>query len=108
MVRDLNGNGTIDNGGELFGDQNVKADGTTATSGYEALGELDSNQDGKISSEDDEFDTLRVWQDINQDGISQSDELSSLNDAGIKSISLNSTEIGADDGNGNIIKKFRC
>ncbi len=72
MVRDLNGNGTIDNGGELFGDQTLKQDGTVAASGFEAISELDSNQDGKISSDDEEFDTLRVWQDKNQDQASLS------------------------------------
>ena len=37
LCLDLNGNGTIDNGGELFGDKTLLADGTTAKNGFEAL-----------------------------------------------------------------------
>ena len=37
LVRDLNGNGNIDNGGELFGDLTQIADGVTAVNGFEAL-----------------------------------------------------------------------
>ncbi len=37
LCLDLNGNGTIDDGGELFGDQTLLADGTAAKNGFEAL-----------------------------------------------------------------------
>lgn len=62
-------------GGELFGDQTQLADGTTAATGFQALSGLDSNDDGKINADDAVFDELKVWQDKNQDGISQADEL---------------------------------
>jgi len=81
LVRDVNGDGKISNGGELFGDQTELKDGTIAESGFEALSELDSNGDGKISEDDDEFSTLRVWNDKNQDGLSQVDEMQSLSNA---------------------------
>jgi len=47
VVRDLNGNGTIDSGRELFGDNTLltrgpKA-GQRAANGFEALADLDSN-----------------------------------------------------------------
>jgi len=105
LVRDVNGDGKITNGGELFGDQTKLKDGTTAESGFEALSELDSNGDGKISEDDDEFSTLRVWSDKNQDGVSQTEEMQSLSDAGVKSINLDYEEVGTSDGRGNIIAK---
>lgn len=63
LVRDLNGNGIIDNGGELFGENTLLADGTLAQHGYAALAELDSNADGVVDANDAAFATLRVWQD---------------------------------------------
>ncbi len=63
LVRDLNNDGQINDGGELFGDQTLKADGTKVSTGFEALAELDSNKDGKISAEDSQFNTLKIWQD---------------------------------------------
>lgn len=88
LVRDLNGNGIIDNGGELFGDNTLLANGQNAAHGYEALAELDSNADGKISADDVAFSLLKVWRDLNQDGISQSDELFQLDQVGIQSLNL--------------------
>jgi hypothetical protein len=43
LVRDLNGNGQIDDGGELFGDNTILASGQKAANGFEALAELDSS-----------------------------------------------------------------
>ena len=37
LVRDLNNNGQIDDGSELFGDQTILSDGTKAANGFEAL-----------------------------------------------------------------------
>ncbi|GAU77329.1 Mbeg1-like protein [Fusibacter sp. 3D3] len=45
LVMDRNGDGIINDGGEFFGDQTVLKDGTIALNGYEALSELDENQD---------------------------------------------------------------
>jgi len=49
---DKNGNGIIDNGSELFGDQNG------AKNGYEELAKYDSNQDGLINSNDEVYQQL--------------------------------------------------
>lgn len=101
LVIDKNGNGQIDSGRELFGDNTIKADGTNAIDGFDALSEMDSNMDGFVNSSDSQFNNLRVWRDINQDGISQSSELFSLQDVGIKSISVNKTENSTVLSNGN-------
>ena len=44
LVRDLNGNGVIDTGRELFGVDTVKSNGQLATQGFDALADLDSNR----------------------------------------------------------------
>lgn len=91
LALDKNGNGAIDNGNELFGVDTVLSNGQKATSGFAALADLDSNHDGQFSSLDVQFSNVRLWHDLNQDGISDTGELQSLTDAGIASISLTST-----------------
>jgi len=80
LARDLNGNGTIDNIGELFGD--------ATTPGFTALAALDSNSDGKISASDAAFGTLRIWRDVDGDGLTDPGELKTLAETGIAEISL--------------------
>jgi len=101
LVFDRNGNGTIDNGGELFGVDTVKSNGQKATSGLDALSDLDSNNDGVFDENDEAFHLVKVWQDRNQDGISQADELKSLSELGIVSINLSGTTQTQNLGNGN-------
>ena len=91
LVWDRNGNGTIDSGAELFGDETVLAGGAKAAHGFAALAELDSNHDGSFDAADAQFASLRVWRDLNQDGISQAAELKTLADSGVKAIGLTST-----------------
>ncbi|AJC49394.1 hypothetical protein IB642_07810 [Allofrancisella guangzhouensis] len=102
LVRDIDGNGTIDSGRELFGDNTIKEDGSIASNGFDALRELDTNADGVFDIKDEEFEKLQIWQDKNQDGISQQDELSSLSEAGIKEINLNATRVVRNTAAGNI------
>jgi len=86
LVRDINGNGTIDTGAELFGDNTKLRSGTAAANGFAALADLDSNTDGKIAASDTAFAELKIWRDLNQDGVSQTNELSTLADLGIQSL----------------------
>jgi hypothetical protein len=102
LVRDLNNDGAINDGKELFGTSTVLSDGTTAADGFLALAELDSNQDGKIDSSDSAFTSLGVWVDSNGDGKSGAAELKSLADAGVASISLDTKSTTTVD-NGNVI-----
>ena len=103
LALDLNGNGLIDSGAELFGDATRLSSGLTAADGFEALADLDSNGDGKISSLDAQFTSLRVWRDANQDGISQSTELTTLTAQGIASINVAKTEHSTALLNGNVL-----
>jgi len=75
LVMDRNGNGIIDDGTELFGNQAILSNGKTAQNGFEALAELDSNHDGKIDAADSAFSQLRVWEDYTGDGLCFSEEL---------------------------------
>lgn len=93
LVWDRNGNGLIDSGGELFGDETVLANGKKASNGFVALAELDSNADGKFDLSDAQYASLRIWRDMNQDGISQADELKTLADSGVKSIGLTNATV---------------
>ncbi|XHF72582.1 calcium-binding protein [Xylella fastidiosa subsp. multiplex] len=104
LVLDRNGNGRIDDGSELFGADTILANGHKATSGFEALRDLDSNGDGLFDATDTRFADVRVWRDLNQDGQSQANELFTLSSLGIASITLTPTNTeDVDLGNGNLI-----
>jgi hypothetical protein len=118
LVRDLNGNGSIESGRELFGvDTLITVTETAygrygpyqqtitrnARNGFEALSTLDDNRDGVFNASDAAFGQLKLWQDLNQDGLSQAGEQQSLAAAGITSIALTPTTTTTDLGNGNTI-----
>lgn len=44
-----------------------------------------------ISNQDSKYSELKIWQDANQDGISQTNELKTLDEAGITSIKVTAT-----------------
>lgn len=88
LCLDINGNGAIDSGSELFGNYSVLPDGSRATNGFAALAAYDSqrfggNANGWVDSDDAIWPQLRLWVDINHDGVSQSNELMTLDAAGI-------------------------
>ncbi len=92
LVLDKNGNGTIDNGLELFGDSTVKSNGQKATDGFDAIADLDTNHDGIVNANDAQFNNLKLWRDLNQDGISQSNELFTLSSQHIVGINVANIE----------------
>jgi hypothetical protein len=87
LVYDANGNGSIDNGKELFGDQNG------AINGFAELAKYDIDNNGAIDKTDTIFDQLRIWTDRDSDGISSTGELHSLSSLGISSISLSARSV---------------
>jgi hypothetical protein len=106
LALDRNGNGWIDDGGELFGNATRFSDGTRASNGYLALAELDAwafggNGDGRIDSADAVFDSLLMWVDRNHDGFSQPSELQTLHQAGILRIDLDYRTSQRTDRHGN-------
>ncbi|VUZ26587.1 Uncharacterised protein, partial [uncultured Comamonas sp.] len=103
LTLDRNGNGTIDDGAELFGDATVLPNGNRAKDGFEAVASLDTNGDGVVNALDAQWAELRIWQDLNQDGISQADELKALETLGIIGINVAKTEHEKVLGNGNVL-----
>jgi hypothetical protein len=103
------GNGTIDSGRELFGDNTAlpgyvagsPGSAGLASNGYQALAQHDSNHDGQINSQDAVYSQLRVWRDLNQDGISQTGELQTLQSLGIAGVGVVGAATNTSLGNGN-------
>lgn len=78
------------------------SDGTKASNGFEALKDLDSNQDNVFDVNDTAFNEVKVWKDTNLDGKVNDGELLSLAEAGITSINLDYQSLGqGPDENGN-------
>jgi len=88
LAMDLDGNGRIDDGRELFGSMTELPGGGRARNGFEALAALDDDHDGRITASDAAFDRLVVWRDADQDRRSEPGELVSARDAGLVAIRL--------------------
>lgn len=101
LVRDINGNGTIDSGRELFGSETLLENGSKAANGFEALKEFDTNADGVIDVNDAVFGQLRIWKDVDGNGRTDAGELLTLAEAGVQSISVNYTNSSYIDAQGN-------
>ncbi len=108
LVLDRNGNGTIDNGAELFGDSTpiLDAEGNVirkAADGFDALAQEDTNGDGLVNAQDANWANLRIWQDADSDGVTDAGELKTLGELGIAALRVAKTENDTPLPNGNVL-----
>ncbi|WP_205910250.1 calcium-binding protein, partial [Rhizobium sp. FKY42] len=94
LVIDANNNGVVDGAGELFG--------SPSKDGFAVLETLDDNRDGKIDFDDAAFAQLRIWQDLDQNGGSDQEELRTLSDADIAAIALERVKIAGTNNGHNL------
>lgn len=65
---------------------------------------FDSNADGLFDSSDLHWSDFRIWQDHNQDGISESGEIYTLKEKGIKTFNLQSDQLDFILSDGSVVK----
>lgn len=100
LALDRNANGQIDDVSEI----SFVNDVSDALTDLEGLRAFDSNHNGLLDAGDDRFGEFLVWQDANQNGVSDAGELKSLTEAGIVQINLTMNETGHSlEDTGNVI-----
>jgi hypothetical protein len=102
LVMDINQDGRINDGSELFGAATVLSNGQRAGNGFAALAAQDSNHDQRITAADAHFQSLKVWADANHDGKTDAGELRSLAELGIVELDLSPVDSTTVD-HGNLI-----
>jgi len=111
LVQDLNGNGVVDDGAELFGNgTRLYFDALgLAPNGFVALAqyddpELGGNDDGYISAADKVWRRLLLWLDANADGLCDPEEMMAVPRTLITHLETLPTEHRQRDANGNRLR----
>ena len=86
LIYDKNDNGQVDNGKELFGDQNGEKNG------FIELAKYDNNRDNVINKDDPIYFKLRLWADMNANTKVDKGEIKTLEEANVVEIPLDYTE----------------
>jgi hypothetical protein len=105
LFLDRNGNAKVDSGPELFGNVTPQPP-SGEPNGFIALAEYDrpqsgGNSDGKINDRDAIFSSLRLWQDADHNGVSESGELFTLGALNVAAVDIRYKESRRRDGHGN-------
>ncbi|HGH5980867.1 TPA: calcium-binding protein, partial [Kluyvera georgiana] len=100
LVYDINKDGKIDTGQELWGNNTI-TNGNYAPNGFVALKKWDTDNNNKIDYDDSIWDDLKIWQDSNSNAVVDEGELKGLSYFNISSISLKYKTSTAKDANGN-------
>ena len=108
LVLDRNRNGAIDDGLEMFGNYTCQRPSDNSN-GFIALAEFDDpaaggNLDSIIDTNDAVYARLRVWQDRNHNGKSESSEFAELQKLGIVALSLDYSISTLRDEHGNSLR----
>jgi hypothetical protein len=109
LVRDVNGNGRIDDGSELFGNHTLLPFGGIALNGFDALAYFDrpeagGNGDGEITAVDTIWIELHLWVDWNHNGLSEPLEMYTLDQFQVTAISVKPRVINRTDAYGNVFR----
>ena len=108
LALDRNGNGKIDDGTELFGDITPQPDPPAGEkkNGFRALAEYDKlanggNANNQIDSADSIFPSLRLWRDVNHNGLSEPSELNTMSSKNVAALELDYKYSKKTDNHGN-------
>lgn len=101
LALDRDGSGSIDGGHELFGSATRLSAGAAPHNGFQALAELDSDGDGKLTAGDARWAELVLWADHDADRRSSGWELLPLASFEIVEIDLGYTSRRDCDSRGN-------
>ncbi len=92
LAIDRSGNGVIDDGAELFGvGTPMVLEGRNAPNGFVGLAQYDmrqlgGNDDGLITEADAIWPQLRIWLDLDADGVAKREEIRTLRGHGITAL----------------------
>lgn len=106
LAIDRDGNGSIDSARELFGNVTPQPQSDGAPNGFNALSSFDrpargGNSDGVIDRRDAAFAYLRLWQDVNHNGVSEPEELHTLPSLDVARLHFDYKESKKVDAHGN-------